>query len=55
MYDIDENNFKQKIVIYFPNIRDIQEKEIRVKGIHKNYSCDGCGMKPLVGIRYHWK
>ena len=55
IYNLDEENFKQKIENYFPNIRDVEEKEIREKGIHKNYICDGCGMNPLVGIRYHCK
>ena len=53
LYDLDEKKFKQKIENYFPNIKDVEEKEIRAKGIHKRYICDGCGMNPLIGIRYH--
>lgn len=53
MYDLDEQKFKQKIENYFPNIRDVEEKDLRAKGIHRNYICDGCGMNPLVGVRYH--
>ena len=52
-YNLDEKNFNKKIENYFPNIRDIGEKEMREKGIHRNYICDGCGMNPIVGIRYH--
>ena len=53
LYDLDEKQFKEKIENYFPNIKDVGEKEMREKGIHRNYTCDGCGMSPIVGIRYH--
>lgn len=28
-------------------------KEARRMGIHRGFSCDGCGMRPIVGDRYH--
>ena len=53
-YSNDIKN-KEKIESFFPNIQEIEEREDRIKGIHKGYTCDGCGMKPIVGIRYNCK
>ena len=44
----------RKIESYFPNIKEIEENN-KDKIIHKNIRCDGCGMHPLVGIRYKCK
>ena len=54
LYDFEEINNKEKIESYFPNIHEIEENE-KSKVVHRNYSCDGCGMKPLRGPRYHCK
>ena len=53
-YSNDLKN-KEKIENFFPNVQEIEEKEDIIKGIHKHYNCDGCGMKPIVGIRYRCK
>ena len=54
LIDLDEIENKRKIESYFPNIKEIEDN-YKNKIIHKNISCDGCGMKPIVGIRYKCK
>jgi hypothetical protein len=31
----------------------LSESKINNELVHKNFSCDGCGTSPIVGIRYH--
>ena len=54
LIDFDEIENKRKIESYFPNIQEIEEN-YKNKIIHKNINCDGCGMKPIVGVRYKCK
>ena len=54
LIDFDELENKRKIESYFPNIQEIEEN-YKNKIVHKNIICDGCGMKPLLGIRYKCK
>ena len=54
LIDFDEIENKRKIESYFPNIKEIEDN-YKDKIVHKNVICDGCGMKPLVGIRYKCK
>ena len=54
LIDFDEIENKRKIESYFPNIKEIEDN-YKNKIVHKNVICDGCGMKPLVGIRYKCK
>ena len=54
LIDFDELENKRKIESYFPNIQEIEEN-YKNKIVHKNVICDGCGMKPLLGIRYKCK
>ena len=52
LYDTEEINNKKKIENYFPNIKEIEDKN---KIIHKNFYCEGCKMEPIIGIRYNCK
>ena len=52
LYDFDEKKNRDKIENYFPNIQEIEDKNII---IHQNVICDGCKMNPLKGIRYKCK
>ena len=54
LIDFEEIENKRKIESYFPNIQEIEEN-YKNKIVHKNFYCDGCGMKPIVGIRYKCK
>ena len=54
LIDFDEIENKRKIESYFPNIQEIEEN-YKNKIIHKNINCDGCGMKPIVGVRFKCK
>ena len=54
LIDFEELENSRKIESYFPNIKEIEENN-KDKIIHKNIQCDGCGMHPLVGIRYKCK
>ena len=54
LIDFDELEKKEKIENYFPNIKEIEENYTN-KIVHKNIICDGCGMKPILGIRYKCK
>ena len=55
LYDFDEINNQKKIESYFPNIHELEDKEDSKKIIHKNFKCDGCGVMPIIGIRYNCK
>jgi len=54
LIDFEELENKRRIESYFPNIKEIEDN-YKNKIIHKNISCDGCGMKPILGIRYKCK
>ena len=54
LIDFDEIENKNKIESYFPNIQEIEDN-YKNKIVHKNISCDGCGMKPIIGFRYKCK
>ena len=54
LIDFDELENKRKIERYFPSIQEIEDN-YKNKIIHKNVLCDGCGMNPIVGIRYKCK
>ena len=52
--DIEDLENKDKIESYFPNIQKIEANNEN-KIVHKHTLCVGCGMIPIVGIRYKCK
>ena len=52
--DKKELENRYKIESFFPSIREMED-DLKNKIVHKNIECDGCGMHPLIGIRYKCK
>lgn len=49
-----ETLLRSKIEQIIPEIKQAiqKSKPSKIKSIHYGVTCDGCGVKPIVGIRY---
>jgi hypothetical protein len=49
-----ETLLRSKIEQMIPEIKQAikKSKSSKIKSIHHGVRCDGCGIKPIVGIRY---